>query len=242
LKQYFTIIASLLFASSLKAQTGYNYYGYGVGFGASASYVRAYTSIPVEYSHFAFSLNLTYNYSPYIPIEAEIQIGTFSGGGLSPSVDSLGREYVDHYRALILHSDFQLGGLINYGGNRFLNIVKNVFLGTGIGLISNKDEVQRTSASNPSYVFPGEDHSVDVMIPIRLGYEFKIFDKDEEPSVAIDICYIRNFVFGNGINGYYDPSAKIRYAGLDNYRQFTISFKYYLGNIVSYKKLIRPIK
>jgi len=239
-KQYFTIIPLLILANSLKAQTGYNYYGYGVGFGASASYVRAYTSIPVEYSHFAFSANLAYNYSPYIPIEAEIQIGTLSGGGLSPNIDPLGREYVDHYKAFILHTDIQLGALINYENNRFLNIIKNAFIGTGVGLISNTDEVQRTSVTDSSYVFPGTDNSVDIMIPIRLGYEFKIFDQDDEPSAAIAICYIRNFVFGNGINGYYDPSANKLYKGVDNYRQFTISFKYYLGSIVSYKKLIRP--
>ncbi len=160
------------------------------------------------------------------------------GNTLAPNLDPYGRFYINNYKAFILHADFQLGAGIDYSDSWFLNIVKNFYGGTGLGVISNTNTVQRTSVVDPTYVFPGTNSSIDLMVPIRVGYEFKIYDNYNEPGMAIDIGYIHTFAFGEGLDGYNDPSSKFKNNSLDQYRQIAIVFKYFFGRVVSYNKLI----
>lgn len=227
----------LIAAVSVKAQSGYNYKEFGWGF--DVSYERGYTNITQQNNSPAFALNLIYNYNPYLPIVAELQFGKLSGGGPSPSQDPYGRQYVNHYTSFIIHADVQLGSIVDYENSWVLRILRNAYLGTGVGFIASNNVVQRTSIYEPSYVFPGKDKTLDVVVPLRAGYEFKIFDSYDEPSVAIDIGYIHNLAFGEGIDGYDDPSSKFKNNAINQYRQFNIGFKYFFGHVVSYNKLVK---
>jgi hypothetical protein len=240
LKKYILFLAATIIATAVKAQSGYNYPEWGVGGGAF--YERGYTNITQQNNYVGFNLNAIYNYNPYLPVEAEIQVGQLSGGGSAPNLDPFGRQYHNHYEALVFHADFELGGGIDYSDSWFLNIVKDFYLGTGFGLISNSNKVQRTSIYDPSYVFPGHDHSIDPVIPIRVGYEFRIYNNYDEPGMAIVIGYVHNIAFGEGLDGYDDPESKFRNNALDQYRQVTIMFKYYFGRVVSYNKQIRNFR
>jgi len=240
LKKNILFFVALFAAITVKAQSGYNYYEFGIG--ADASYERGYTNITQQNNHIGFNGNLIYNYSPYLPIEAELQTGQLSGGGPAPSQDPFGRQYVNNYKAALLHADVQLGATIDYSGSWILNIIKNFYAGTGIGLIDNNNTVQRTSIYEPSYVFPGKDHSIDFMVPLRFGYEFKIWDSYDQPSMAIDLGYVHNLVFGEGLDGYDDPESKFKNNATNQYRQITIGFKYFFGTTVAYNKLIREFR
>jgi hypothetical protein len=244
LKKYILFFVTTLAVITVRAQSGYNYQEFGIS--AGASYIRGYTNITKQYNHPAFDASFIYNYNPYFPIEAEIQVGQLSGGGLTQNLDPFGRQYVNNYKALILHADFQLGAQIDYENRWFYNIIKDFYVGGGLGVISNTNKVQRTNVilSNgpPTYVFPGKDSSIDFMIPIRFGYEFKIYDSYNEPGMAIDIGYVHNFAFGEGLDGYNDPQSKFKNNAIDQYRQFQIVFKYYFGNVTSYNKLIRTFR
>ena len=202
-----------------------------------------YTNLRTQYDHPAFAINVMYNYNPYLPIGAEIQIGTLSGGGLTQKLDSAGRQYTNKYKALVIHADFLLGTAIDYQDSWLLQILKNFYIGTGFGLISNSNTVQRTniilSRGPLTYVFPGSDNSINLMIPIRAGYEFKIFDAYNVPRAAIDIGYIHNFAFGEGLDGYDDPTSKFKNNAIDQYRQIVVGVKFFFGKTVSYNKLIR---
>lgn len=242
LKKYILLFFVLFITTSAVAQGGYNYYKYGVGIGLGGSYERAFTDIPLQHSHFSFNANLTYNISPFIPLELEFQKGKFSGGGLTADKDPLGRQYTNNYTSLIVHMDLQVGAIINYQDNRSLNILKNFYLGSGIGLIKNSNAVQRTNVilTNGSldYVLPGSDKSTDIMIPLRFGYEFKIFNRYDEPGAAFDVGYTRTIVFGQGLDGYDDPT-KYSNNTTEQYQQFTVSFKYFIGRLTAYNKKIR---
>lgn len=226
-----------------KAQVGYNYKQFAVGL--DVSYERGYTNLAKQYDHIGENLNFTYNYSPYIPITAELQFGNLSGGGLDPKIDISGREYTNHFEALMVHGDFQLGEVIDYSESDVLNIIKNFYFGSGVGLIFNNNTVQRYSIYRPvpplpnSYIFPGSNTSINIAIPLRFGYEFKIYNDYEEPYMAIDIGYVHNLVFGEGLDGYDDPSNKFKNNAIDQYRQITIGVKFSFGDVTSYNKLIR---
>lgn len=241
LKRYILLIALVITTVAANAQAGYNYYQFGVGIGAS--YERGYTNIPRQDNDIAFQGSLIYNYNPYLPIELEIQKGHLSGGGLTVDKDKFGRKFTNNFLAVYLHADVQLGSFIDYENDWFLNVVKNFYVGSGIGLVRNNNTVQRTNVilanGGPDYVFPGSDKSTNYAIPLRVGYEFKIFDSYNEPGWAIDIGYVHNLVFGEGLDGYNDPPSKFKNNATNQYRQFTIGFKYFFGTTVSYNKLVK---
>lgn len=224
----------------VKGQLTYNYQEYGIGIGAS--YIRGYTSVNNQYNHPEFHMNFIYNYNPYLPITAEIQTGQLSGGGLTPALDKYGRQYDNHYKAAIIRGDLQLGAGIDYHDNSILNFVKNFYAGTGIGLISNSVQNQRYSIYDASYRFPGNNSGIGVIIPLRMGYEVKLYNSYEEPMCAINFGYVHNVVFGTTIDGYNDPSSRFKHNSPDQYRQILVEFKYFFGNIVSYNKSVRMSK
>jgi hypothetical protein len=249
------LILLFLFVFSLvlaKAQMGYNYKEFGIGL--DVNYERGYTNLNRQLEHVGANINFIYNYSPYIPATAELQFGTLSGGGLIPKQDRYGREYTNNYEAFLLHVDFQLGEVIDYSQSGVLNILKNFYFGTGAGFVFNSVTVQRTNiyygetlpdgetAPNygpPTYVFPGSNSSINLDIPLRFGYEFKLYNYFNEPFIALDIGYVHSLVFGEGLDGYDDPSSKFKNNATNQYRQIQVGIKFYFGNITSFNKLIR---
>ncbi len=243
MKKLILLLVFVCISIIVKAQVGYNYKSFAIGL--DVSYERGYTNLAKQYDHVAENVNFIYNYSPYIPITAELQFGTLSGGGLDPSIDISGRQYTNHFEGLIVHGDFGLGEVIDYSESDILNIIKNIYIGSGAGIIFNSNTVQRYSIHRPpppaqySYIFPGKDNSINITIPLRFGYEFKIYNEYQEPYMAIDIGYVHNMVFGEGLDGYDDPSNKFKNNATNQYRQITIGVKFSFGEVTSYNKLIR---
>ena len=143
MKKLILFLAFAFSAIIVKAQVGYNYKEFAVGL--DISYERGYTNLAKQYDHIGESLNFTYNYSPYIPVTAELQFGTLSGGGLTPNIDKSGRQYTNHYEAFVVHGDFMMGEIIDYSESDILNILKNFYIGSGIGVVFNSNTVQRTN-------------------------------------------------------------------------------------------------
>ncbi len=241
LKKIILFIAFIGISTWLKAQNGYNYAPFGVQVEANST--RAYADLKKSYDKTAFNVNFVYNYSPFLPVAAELQFGSLSGGSnTSKTVDVDGRQFTNDYKALILHADLQVGEILDYGDSFFLNFVKNFYIGTGMGMIhNNMVSIQRTSPYDPSYTFPGFDKSTEFMIPLRFGYEIKIYNQYDEPSIAIDLGYRHNITFNEGLDGYNDPSAKFKNNALDQYRQITIGIKFNFGDVIAYKKNIRRL-
>jgi hypothetical protein len=244
------LILFILFAFSaiiVNAQQGYNYKQFAIGL--DLSYERGYTNINRQDNNRSENINFIYNYSPYIPITAELQFGQLSGGGLTVDKDRYGRQYTNNYEAFLIHGDFQFGEVIDYSEKEVLNILKNFYFGSGVGIVFNNNTVQRTNIyygenglpnyGTKDYIFPGKDNSINITIPLRFGYEFKIYNEYEEPYMAIDIGYVHNLVFGEGLDGYDDPSNKFKNNATNQYRQIVIGVKFSFGTVTSFNKLIR---
>jgi len=241
LKKFILFLVFAFAAVVVKAQQGYNYKKFGIGL--DVSYERGYTNVQRQDNHIGANINFIYNYSPYIPITAELQFGNLSGGGITRDLDKYGRQYDNHYEAFVLHGDFQLGEVIDYSESNVLNILKNVYFGSGVGVVFNSNTVQRTNLypenGRLDYVFPGKDASINLTVPLRFGYEFKLYNEYEEPYMAIDIGYVHNMVFGEGLDGYDDPESKFKNNATNQYRQIVIGVKFNFGNVTSFNKLIR---
>jgi hypothetical protein len=244
LKKYLLFMVLALAFYKGEAQGSLNYAMYGIG--VSASVNRPFADTKRADNNKSFAVTANYFYTPYVPIGLEFQFGTLSGGGRTTDLDAYGRIYKNNYKALLLHMDVQLGEVIDYQRNTFLNIVKNFYAGAGVGGIYNKmGDIQRSNlipgngAIGEPHGFEGADSGVNFIIPLRFGYEFKFYNAYDQPNVRLDIGYQHNLTFGEGLDGYNDPPTKFKNNALDQYRQITIGIKVNLGGQGSYDRDIR---
>ena len=241
LKKNFLLFVLVFSSIIVKAQGDYNFMPMGIGVGAGT--IRGYTNVAKQNNTLAANINFTYYVSPYLPITLELQDGRLNGG--SATTDQYGRQYRNNYLGLLVHGDLQLGQVIDYYYSGINEILKNVYFGSGVGFIDDNVKNQRTnliaSSQYPvgSYTFFGTDHSVNIAIPIRAGYEFKFYNEYDEPFLRLDIQYTHTVVFGEGLDGYNDPPSHFKNQNPDQYREVGFTVKYDFGRIRAFTKRIR---
>lgn len=230
------LLLLFLFSGIIASAQDYNYQEYSIGAGGSIT--RAYVDVAQQKGRRAFNLNANYNYSPFVTVGGELQIGKLAGGD---QVDNAHlREFANSYTAFIIYADLQAGEIIDYDNSLFLDALKNFYAGTGIGAIRNKMIlIERVKPDGSGYVFPGKDKSINLLVPFRFGYEFKIYNNYGEPQIRLNLGYQMNVTFGEGLDGYNDPPSKFKNNALDMYSQMSVGIKFGFGNLTSYHKPIR---
>ncbi|MDB5011520.1 MAG: hypothetical protein JWQ06_2309, partial [Mucilaginibacter sp.] len=99
--------------------------------------------------------------------------------------------------------------------------------------VNHLTKVNRNSILLPGFYTPGMNNSNEILIPARIGYEFKVFNEYNESNFKIDIGYQYNFILGDGLDGYTVGNKN------DGYSQFTLGIKFAIGSaITSYRKQI----
>jgi hypothetical protein len=213
-----------------KAQVGFDYAQYDVGFAAginqaSSADVQTLKTTP------SINLNFTYNQSPYVNYIFNVEVGRLKGG--SPNTTTQ-RQFENHFSAYTFRVQVQAGELIDYSQSAIANAFKNLYLSSGLGYINN-NVVFRTDDAlllANDQVLPFEPKTNEIFIPVRLGYEFKIFNSYNQPAVKIDLGYQYNFIMGDNLDGY------VAGAHNDAYSQITLGFKFAIGGVTSYRKQI----
>jgi hypothetical protein len=230
--KYFTrfiILTGFTFALALpaKAQLGFNFHQLDAGISLNAH--RIYGDADKVKTTFSGGLNFNYNATPYLNYVLEAQGGTFAAG------DSLtlrsGRQFKNKFWAITGRVQVQAGEFIDYSQSDIADIAKNIYLSTGVGVvINNIGPISRTSAFVPGFYSLGKDNSTEVYIPLRIGYEFKIFNSFNEPTTKIDIAYQHGIILGENVDGYDTGNRK------DIWTQFSIGVKFAIGGSTSYRK------
>lgn len=236
------LLSIIVFSSVVvKAQGDYNFMPSGVGFDVSV--IRGYTNVAKQNNTLSFSGYYTYYPSPYFPVTFELQRGRLWGG--SRVTDEYAREFVNNYFAVLIHADLQLGQVVDYEDNDFMNVLKNLYFGAGGGLVKDNVQNQRYNLLDQggyavgTYRFPGTDNSTNPDVNFRMGYEFKFYNEWDEPYLRLHIEYTHHVVFGEGLDGYNDPIQKFKNNFPDQYRQITIGMVYNFGLIRAFTKRIR---
>lgn len=211
-----------------RAQSGYDYAQYDVGV-ATGINVAAMADVNTFRYTPSIHFNFNYNSGPYINYVFELQVGRLEGGDSLKS--STGRQFENHFSAFLFRAQLQAGEFLDYSNSRFANSMKNLYVSAGIGYIVN--HIVAKSADKRGYIIQGDNNAQVPFLPLRLGYEFKIYNDYNQPSVKIDIGYQYNFVFSDSLDGY--SSAK---SNNDAYAQFTIGVKFAIGGVTSYRKQI----
>lgn len=230
----------------------------GVGY----TNVTAKTDVPYQTSNPSVNFNFNYNYTPYTTFSLEYEFGRLSGGygdfyekaskGLNATdanyplliaaipvaykmIDPFMRYYYNNYQSIAVHGDVQLGEFIDYENGGFIaNVVKNVYVGTGVGMLYNNiTSVNRFNADS-TRTYGGSDRSNNVFVPVRVGYQFKIYNSYDEPSISVHLGYQMNYVFGYGLDGYSDPQFTNR--DFERFGGFSVGIKFNFGDVTSYRK------
>lgn len=229
-KTSLTILIICFSAFVAKAQLGYNYaqYDVGVAAGVNKVYGDAETTTSTASVHF----NFTYNATPFVNFVWEAQLGKLRGG--DSVLTKSGRYFNNDFSAYIFRGQLQLGEILDYSNNQFNNALKNLYLSAGIGFVFNHiTQVNRYSKQISGFYTDGKDKSKEPFIPLRIGYELKLYNRYSQPSAKIDIGYGYNFILGDDLDGFTAGTHK------DAYSQFTLGVKFAIGSAnISYRKQI----
>jgi hypothetical protein len=227
-----TILIVILCISTFlaKAQIGYDYAQYDIGFGVGLN-----TPVSTDVSnslkktpsaHFSFN----YNHSPFLNYVFEGQLGRLKAGDQS---SASGRQFENHFAAFALKVQLQAGELIDYSQSPVANAFKNLYLSSGVGYFVNHVVLKTPDKRVPEgFTLPGDNNSQIPFIPVRIGYEFKVFNQYNEPSFKIDLGYQYNFLMDDNLDGYDTGAHK------DVFSQLTLGVKFALGGVTSYRKQI----
>jgi hypothetical protein len=223
----FTLLLCLV-AFLSKAQLGYNYSQYDVGFGVNTN--KVYGDAETTKSTPSVLVNFTYNHTPYINYVAEVQAGVLEGGS---EATKSGRYFKNVYKAVIFRGQLQAGKFIDYSKSKVFNALKNVYASAGFGFIFNDiQSINRTSFVVPNYTTPGQNNTQELFVPVRLGYEFKVFNRHDEPYLKIDIGGQYNYDFGDNLDGFNAGRSS------DRFVQYSATLKFAIGGFTSYSKKI----
>jgi len=225
-----TILTLIVCCTTLiaKAQLGYDFSQYDLGVAAGFDQVtgNAQTQISTQSIHF----NFTYNFTPFTNFVFEAQLGKLRGG--DSVTTSTGRYFNNDFSAYIFRGQLQFGEFLDYSRSPFNNAIKNLYVSAGAGYIVNHiTQISRISMQTGAYT-GGLNSSNEPFIPLRIGYEFKVFNSYQQPSFKVDIGYEYNLTFGDGLDGFAASDRR------EVYTQFTIGVKFAIGDITSYRKQI----
>jgi hypothetical protein len=218
------------FALISNAQVGYDYAQYDFGLGGNVN--KVYGDAETLKNTLSASVSFTYNHTPFVNYVAEVQVGTLEGGAL---LSKSGRYFKNNYTAFVFKGQLQAGELIDYSRSAFANAFKNLYLSAGLGYLMNDirdGNIQRESQVTPGYVTGGLDKSTEIFLPLRLGYEFKMFNRYNEPSFKVDLGAQYNMDFGDNMDGFAAGKSK------DKMIQYSIALKFAIGGVTSYRKQI----
>jgi hypothetical protein len=222
-----TILCTTTFLA--KAQLGYNYDQYDVG-AAIGLNSPVSTDVPIKLkstpsAHF----NFTFNQTPFVNYVFEGQFGRLKAG--APDIGT-GRSFENHFVAFSLKVQLQAGEIIDYSQSGVANAFKNLYVSSGIGYIVNKVSNTPDIRIPAGQKLPGDNNSQIPFIPVRIGYEFKVFNDYNEPSFKIDLGYQYNLLFDDNLDGYSTGAHK------DVFSQLTLGVKFAIGGTTSYRKQI----
>jgi hypothetical protein len=217
-------------ASLSKAQIGYDYAQYDFGLGGNINQV--YGDAETVKNTPSASISFTYNHTPFVNYVVEVQVGTLEGGHI---LTKSGRYFKNNYTAFVFKGQLQAGELMDYSRSGAANVLKNLYVSAGLGYLMNDirdDNINRESTITPGFVTTGLNKSNELFLPVRLGYEFKIFNQYNQPSFKIDLGAQYNMDFGDNMDGFDAGKSK------DKLIQYSIALKFAIGGVTSYRKQI----
>lgn len=216
LKRTVLFLAAFLLSITVFAQT--NYFKLGIGGGVGTA--LAFADLSKKTSTLAGYGTIDYYTTPYVSFGLEIQKGELAGGDIT--TDPNHRQFINSYLSGSLNLKVQLGEFLTSYDRRniFLNSIRGLYLGAGIGGIKNKISNVR---GYDDIIFPGEDKSTEMIVPVNLGINFYIPDQWGRDRFVINLNLQSTMAMGEGMDGYSSSTKN------DIYSFFSVGARYNFG-------------
>jgi len=231
------ILASALLifiARSVPAQS--NFYKLSVGAGAGAT--QSFTEVPRHSFGLAGYGTLDYLFTPFISAGLEIQKGEINGGDYTK--DRQSRQFVNSYKAVAVTGKIALGQLMEDHYRGPANWIRGLYLGSGLGVIQNSTLYTLEAAANdPNYINVRERTNKDIYLPVNLGINLYLADREGYYRYGFNINYQANITNGEDLDGYDDRKLTFQSGKPDIYTFLSIGLKYNFGTIGLSKKTFR---
>jgi len=228
------ILTSLLLAFSISVYAQSNFFKLSIGGGTG--FTRSYADL---YEHnFGEAIYGTADYfiTPFLSLGFEAQNGTVKGGqsNLEPS----GLRFKNSYRSITANGKVYLGAFIDYQRSTFLEQIKGLYLGAGVGLIQNRNfDLKQSNPNESDRIYKA--FSREAVLPINLGFNYYLPNKQGYYRYVLNANYQGNITLGEGLDGYDPSTLRFENGNPDVYTYLTLGLKYNFGPIGIAKKTFK---
>lgn len=230
------IISALFLTFTLSSFAQSNFYkiAVGAGFGATQSFT--------EVQKHGFGLSgygtLDYLFTPFASLGLELQKGEVNGGDFK--YDPLNREFVNSYQSFALSAKISLGQILNDRYNGPSDLLKGIYLGTGVGVIKNSTLFSTgLDPEDTNFATVETLDSKDLFFPLNLGINVHFADRAGFYRYVLNFNYQANFTLGEGLDGYDDSKVTFQSGTVDIFTFFSVGLKYNFGTMGLSRKNFR---
>ena len=198
--------------------------------GAGVGATQSYTDVAKHDLGLAAYGSFDYYFTPFLSLGLEGQMGEINGGDVY--TDASSRQFINRYKTFALNGKVYMGSLINYQRSGFANVIKGLYAGAGVGVVMSKMRfIVREKPDASGDVFPGQDSSKDLLVPLNLGIAFNFMNKYGYYKYGLNFNYQANITLGEGLDGYDDSSLTFKTGNPDIYTYFSVGLKYHFGSV-----------
>jgi hypothetical protein len=187
-----------------------------ITFGGGDGLASAFTGTTLQKTTLAFYGDAAFYPAPYLNLNIEGQAGSLEGA--APNNKNR-KSFNNNLRAVVINGELQAGAFIAPDKGSFSNLVRNIYVGTGFGLISSN--ITNINIVNSKVT----DHVTNTlhMVPFKLGYECNIIKNSyNNPVLKVDGYLTLNYIDARGLDGYYDHYSK----SINFYNYYAIGLRY----------------
>ena len=228
------ILTSILLAFCIGVNAQSNFYKISVGGGAGLT--RSYTDL--EEHNFGEALYGTadFFFTPFLSLGLEAQKGNVKGG--QSNMEPSGMRFKNNYLSATVNGKVFLGEFIKYQHSTFLEQIKGLYLGSGVGLIHNRlVNLKRNNRDEPNRVY--KYSSTDAVIPLNVGLNYYLPNKKGFYRYVVNVNYQSNITLGEGLDGYDPATIRFENGNPDIYTYLTLGVKYNIGPLGVSKKTFK---
>jgi hypothetical protein len=235
LNSLYIIIICLVISYTASAQSNF----YKIGIGGGAGLTQSFTDVSKHGIASSIYGVADYYFTPFISVGLEGQIGQITGGDIN--TDIANREFINTYKSATLNAKVFLGSLIDYSYSRPGNLLRGLYLGSGLGVIKNVFKPENIVRYQPgtNYLFPGEDNSYNILIPINLGLNIYFADGNGDYRYVVNFNFQSSITLGEGLDGYNDSPITFENGSPDIYNYMSVGLRYHFGQVGLSKKTFR---
>ncbi len=210
------IIFFIFLCFSIKSVAQSNFYKFTAGGGYGLTLTYPDTKTLISLSGYG---TIDYNLTPFSTLGTEVQKGKLSGG------DKI-YGFINKYTTVTLNGKVHFGEFMRKKdfNNVLLNSLRGIYVGAGIGIISNKGE-QYNNGTQPI-------DNKDIVFPFNFGSDFYFSNHWGYSRFILNFNLQSSYFLEDGIDGDLNFNSNFN----DIYNYFSVGVKYNFGPLGLYQK------